>query len=171
MATRTLISVEEYLNTSYDPDCDYVDGEVLERNLGEREHSELQTELVFFLCGLRKKYGFHVFTEQRVQVRPTRFRIPDVCVVLGPRPATPIFLEPPFLCIEILSKDDRYSAIRKKIADYQSFGVKYVWIIDTSTRKADVYGPNGVQEAKDGILSTSDPDISVSLPELYRSLE
>jgi len=44
MATGTLVSVEEYLNTSYSPDCDYVDGEVLERNLGEREHSELQTE-------------------------------------------------------------------------------------------------------------------------------
>ncbi len=171
MATGTLVSVEEYLNTSYDPDRDYVDGEVLERNLGEREHSELQMELAVFLCGLRKKLGFHVFPEQRVQVRPTRFRIPDICVVLGKRPSTAIFVEPPFLCIEILSKDDRYSALREKIADYQSFGVKYVWVIDPSTRKADIYGPDGCHEAKDGILSTSDPDISVSLPDLYKSLE
>ena len=171
MATGTLVSVEEYLNTSYSPDCDYVDGEVLERAFGEREHSELQAELVIYLGTLRKKYGFHIFPEQRVQVRPTRFRIPDICIVVGPRPSTPIFLEPPFLCIEILSKDDRYSAIRRKIADYQDFGVKYVWIIDTGTRKGDIYGPNAVREAKDGMLSTSDPDISVSIPELYRSFE
>jgi Uma2 family endonuclease len=171
MATGTLVSVDEYLNTSYSPDCDYVDGEIVERNVGEREHSELQTELAIYLGALRKRYGFHVFAEQRIQVLANRFRIPDVCVVLGQRPSTSILLDPPFLCIEILSKDDRYSAMREKIADYRNFGVKYVWVIDPRTRKADIYGPTGVQEAKDGLLSTSDPDISVSLPELYRSLE
>jgi hypothetical protein len=35
MATNVLIPVSEYLKTSYSPDCDYVDGEVQERNLGE----------------------------------------------------------------------------------------------------------------------------------------
>ena len=171
MAIGTLVSVDEDLITSYDPDCDYVDGKVLERNFGEREHSELQTELIVYLGTLRKQYGFPIFPEQRVQVRPTRFRIPDICVVLGKRPSTAIFVEPPFLCIEILSKDDRYSAMREKIADYQSFGVKYVWIIDPGTRKADIYGPDGCHEAKNGILTTSDPDISVSLPDVYKSLE
>jgi hypothetical protein len=34
MAVGIFVSVEEYLHTSYQPDCDYVDGEVLERNLG-----------------------------------------------------------------------------------------------------------------------------------------
>ena len=28
-----LVSVREYLNTSYSPECEYVDGRVLERNL------------------------------------------------------------------------------------------------------------------------------------------
>ena len=31
----------------------------------------------------RKKWGINVVVEQRVQVSPKRFRIPDVCVVLG----------------------------------------------------------------------------------------
>lgn len=38
-ATPLLIPVEEYLSTAYRPDCDYVDGEVLERNVGETPHS------------------------------------------------------------------------------------------------------------------------------------
>ena len=38
MAT-TEISLDEYLRTDYEPDCDYVDGELQERNLGEKEHS------------------------------------------------------------------------------------------------------------------------------------
>jgi hypothetical protein len=37
-----LISVEEYLNTTYRPDVDYVDGEIEERNLGEFDHADLQ---------------------------------------------------------------------------------------------------------------------------------
>ena len=38
MAT-TLVSVEEYLRTSYpDGDCEYVDGEIVERNVGEIDH-------------------------------------------------------------------------------------------------------------------------------------
>jgi hypothetical protein len=45
MATRALIPVEVYLTTVYRPDCDYVDGEVLERNLGGRKHSQIQMAL------------------------------------------------------------------------------------------------------------------------------
>ena len=31
----TLLSIDEYLHTSYKPDVDFVDGEIEERNLGE----------------------------------------------------------------------------------------------------------------------------------------
>ena len=48
MASSTLISVQEYMATTYRPDCDYVDGEVRERNLGEIEHSHL---LALFMRG------------------------------------------------------------------------------------------------------------------------
>jgi len=34
MPVATFVSVDEYLRTAYRPDCDYVDGVVLERNLG-----------------------------------------------------------------------------------------------------------------------------------------
>ena len=42
MSTTALISVEEYVATSYRPDRDFIDGELQERNLGELEHSLLQ---------------------------------------------------------------------------------------------------------------------------------
>src|SRR5579863_3232843 len=102
MAARTLISVEEYLATSYRPDCDYVDGEVVERNLGEWDHSSLQGAILVYLSNRYRKDGFIAVPEQRVQVKPTRFRIPDVCVVLA-EPGEQILRKPPFLCIEVLS--------------------------------------------------------------------
>ena len=42
MGVATLVPVEEYLSTSYDPDCDYVDGELEDRNVGEKGHSKVQ---------------------------------------------------------------------------------------------------------------------------------
>src|SRR5579872_1908850 len=101
MPTGTLISVEEYLATSYRPDCDYVDGRIEERNLGELDHSSLQTAVAAYFFSRRKQWNITVVVEQRVQVSAARFRIPDVCVVLG-EPDGQIFRQPPFICIEIL---------------------------------------------------------------------
>src|SRR5437762_2335461 len=42
MSVGTLLSVENYLNTSYSPDMEYRDGVLVERNVGEKEHARLQ---------------------------------------------------------------------------------------------------------------------------------
>jgi len=81
METTTYIPVSEYLATSYQPDCDYVDGEVRERNLGEQPHGLVQGAIASIFRQRRKEWGLRSIPEQRVQVGPTRFRIADVCVV------------------------------------------------------------------------------------------
>ena len=169
--STTLISVEEYLHTDYSPDCDYVDGVVLERNVGEYDHSRLQGLLVIWFGSREQQFGIRVFPEQRVQVRATRFRVPDVCVVRQPWPHEPIFRRPPFLCIEILSDEDRMTRMQDKIADFLQFGVAYVWVIDPESRRAWIHTADGSQEVKDGLLRTSDPDIAVPLSELFSALE
>jgi Uma2 family endonuclease len=167
MAAGTLISVSEYLSTSYDPDCDYVDGEVLERNLGERDHSKLQKKLILYFGNRETQWHVHVFPEQRVQVSRTRFRVPDVCVVAGAEPDEQIFTKPPLLCIEILSPEDTMSRILEGIGDYLTFGVAHVWILDPRTRRAYDYTADGMREAKDGVLRTEDPQITVPLAEIF----
>ena len=166
MATQTMVTVEEYLNTSYEPDCDYVDGQLVERNVGEWDHSRLQAAFISYFYTRERQLGLLVVPEQRVQVSQTRFRIPDVCVVIAPEPGTQILRSPPLLCIEILSKDDRVRALQQKVDDYIKFGVKYIWVIDPQTRKAHVHTADGVTEVKDGILFTTDPDIRVPLDEI-----
>lgn len=104
MPAGMLISVSEYLSTSYDPDCDYVDGEVLERKVGELDHSRLQTVLLAYFFNRETQWGIYVIAEQRVQVSGTRFRVPEVCVVAGHKPNEQILTKPPLLCIEILSR-------------------------------------------------------------------
>lgn len=167
MASSTLITVQEYLSTSYRPDCDYVDGVVLERNLGEKDHSKTQREFIIYLGAKQRQWGIHVFPEQRVQVSASRFRVPDVCVVVGPEPPEPIFTKPPLLCIEILSRDDRMSQMQEKINDYLTFGVSYVWVIDPRTRQAWIHTPQGSHEVHDGVLRTENPEILVPLSEVF----
>jgi Uma2 family endonuclease len=167
MKTGALVPVEEYLRTTYDPDCDYVDGEVLERNLGERDHSTLQRELILFFGNRQKKWKVFVFPEQRVQVSPTRFRVPDICVYAGEEPQAQIFRTPPFICIEILSPEDRWERIQEKIDDYLRFGVPYVWVLNPRDQRAWVYTKEGSAEVRDGILSTENPSLAVPLAEIF----
>jgi len=149
MPTGTLISVEEYLATSYEPDCDYVDGHLEQRNVGEWDHSKLQLAIGAYFFARRKQWGISAATELRVQVKPSRFRIPDVCVVLG-EPNEQILTRPPFLCVEILSPDDPALELRIKIDEYLDFGVSYVWVIDPMALSGEMHTPRGIERVRDG---------------------
>ena len=65
MSSTTLISVSEYLKSSYRPDCDYVDGRVEERNVGEHDHAALQAELIFWFRQHQLEWSVEVLPEQR----------------------------------------------------------------------------------------------------------
>ncbi|MBI4874591.1 MAG: Uma2 family endonuclease [Acidobacteria bacterium] len=161
------VSVQEYLSTDYSPDVDYVDGELEDRNVGEKGHGKIQKALILRLGLREKELGVFVIQEQRVQISSTRFRVPDTCVMLGGEPDQEIFTAPPFLCVEVLSPDDRMSRMQRKISDYLRMGVRYVWVIDPGTRQAWVCDAQGMREVKDGVLRTADPEIAVPLAELF----
>jgi len=168
MAT-TLVSVEEYLRTSYpDGDCEYVDGETVERNVGDIEHGSLQSRIVFHL--LTHYPQFWAAVAVRVQVTASRIRVPDVVLVAGPQPAGRIITAPPHLIVEILSPDDRAGAVQEKINDYLAFGIPCVWVVNPGTNhgtgRGYVHTTEAAREAKDGILRTADPAIELPLYEL-----
>lgn len=169
MAAATQIPVEEYLRTSYRPDCDYVDGEVRERNLGERDHSRPQMRLILFLGAREKEWHIVVMPEQRVQVKPHRFRIPDVCVVREDDPDEPIVHAAPLICIEILSKDDTFKSVTERLDDYLAMGVPNVWVIEPHTRRGYHYTAAGFLEATDGILRAANSEIAVPLAAVFES--
>lgn len=167
MASTTLVSVQEYLNTSYRPDCDYVDGEVRERNLGEIDHAHLQGFVYDWFLTRRKEWSVLPLVEQRVQVAATRFRVPDV-TVLGPsQPRSPIILVPPLVVIEVLSKDDSLRSMQEKIDDYLNFGVQHIWILDPVARRAYVCSRTGFQQPEAGVLTVPGTPIRLVLSELF----
>jgi Uma2 family endonuclease len=169
MSSATLVSVKEYLATSFRPDRDYIDGELQERNVGERPHSQTQMSLGAYLFQRKAEWGICVLPEQRVQVSPTRFRIPDLCVILASDPVEPIVHHPPFLCVEILSREDTVSRLNERLSDYFQMGVRYVWVLDPLTRRAFCYTPGEMHEVLDGMLRTKNPEIAVPLDEVFEA--
>jgi Uma2 family endonuclease len=166
MPAAAQISVSEYLATPFRPDREYVDGEIVERNVGERTHSDTQGLLYAYFLQRKPQWGTHPLVEQRVQVSTGRFRIPDVCVLAPGAPFEEIVHYPPLLCVEILSKDDVMSQMQEKIEDYLKMGVPHVWVIDPR-RRGYHYTADGMREAKDGILRTSEPELTVPLAALF----
>jgi Uma2 family endonuclease len=164
MAT-TLVPVQEYLNTSYpDGDPEYIDGEIVARHIGEIDHGDLQSRICLNLAAHYPK--FWAAMEARVQVASARFRVPDVLLIAGPKPAGRVITVPPRLVVEVLSPDDRASAVQEKIDGYLAFGIPYVWIVDPRTGRGYVHTADVSREAKDGILRAADPDIELPLSEL-----
>jgi hypothetical protein len=105
MSTASLIPVEEYLATTYRPDCDYVDGEVQVRNLGEYEHATLQGEVLYWFRHHAGSWNIRVLPEQRLQVSPRRFRVPDVMVLSRDQPIEQIFSRPPLISRRVSVSD------------------------------------------------------------------
>ena len=133
MATAIQIAMAEYLATDYEPDCEYVDGEVRERNVGKWEHARIQALLGAWFVAHEADWDIISSTEQRTQVSGTRVRVPDL-VVLRPGPQPDILTEPPLLIVEILSPGDSYWDLQERSRDYQEMGVGTVWIVDPKTR-------------------------------------
>lgn len=165
------ISVEEYLNTTYRPDVDFVDGEIEERNLGEFDHGDLQLAIGALLRAHQKDWGVRVVVETRTRVSPTRFRIPDVCVLSADLERERIISHPPLLCVEVLSPRDSLKAMRKRVQDFFDMGVKFVWIFDPETRIAHVCTATTMTDHKSGTLRVDGTKIELSIEEVFSTLD
>jgi Uma2 family endonuclease len=135
MATTAAISVDEYLNSSYEPDMDYVDGRLEERNAGEIEHSDVIAAIMEWFLQHAKEWQIRVRPDVRIQVAPTRFRVPDVVLCARSNKDKRIVREAPLVIIEVLSPEDRISRCNQRIADYRAMGVRAIWVIDPEERR------------------------------------
>jgi Uma2 family endonuclease len=165
------VSVEEYLASDPEPDVDYVDGVLEERNLGEADHADLQGELTTIFRTRRGEWGIKTFPELRVQVAPTRYRIPDVCVMPKSWERTQIVREAPLLCLEVKSPSYTLKREMTRAQDYLRMGVAEVWIFDPESRKAYVLRGDEVTEQRDGVLKLAGTAIELDIATLFGVLD
>ena len=154
MATFTGVPVEEYLHTSYDPDREYVDGQLVERHVGEYFHSRLQGLIYATLMSRERERRFRAFPELRVQVSDEpRYRIPDICVKALPHERTPILIRPD-LVIEVVSPDDEVPEMLTKIGDYLAAGIPHIWVVDPYKRTLVEADQTGIRRPAAQTLAT-----------------
>jgi len=135
------VPVELYLHSAeWDPDAEYVDGEILERPMGENDHSAWQLAIQTWFQQHAKEWNIRVRPELRVQLVPRRnYRVPDVAILDRSRPIEQIATHPPVAVFEVLSPEDRWPRMMRKLEDYQTMGISQIWVIDPKDRSTRRY--------------------------------
>ena len=80
MAATAFVPIDEYLRSDYEPDAEYVDGEIEKRPMGQFDHASWQQAIQLWFSARAREWNIRVLAEYRVKVAPARYRVPDVTV-------------------------------------------------------------------------------------------
>jgi len=106
----------------------------------------------------------------RLSANPDTVRAPDVSFVSSERAEESMrYMQgPPDLAVEVVSPNDTYSEIEKRIAEFLRAGASAVVIVDPSTKTARIHRSSGVTAVAETIdLPDILPGWSLSLSELF----
>ncbi len=171
LAVPVKVPVEVYLNRSYSPDRDYVDGEVQKRNVGEMPHASVQKFFLMYFGSAEKDLRVRVYPEQRVQTSETHYRVVDICVVRGDAPWEGIVRTPPLLCIEVLSPKDRMSRTQEKVDDFIGMGVPVVWVVDPRKRTVMIADRSVTMQPSGEVLTVYGTDVRIPVRDIFGELD
>ncbi len=128
--TYPRVPVYEYLNTSYHPDTEYIDGVLVEHSDPTILHA-LQALLCGYFRPLEKANRFKVLPEVRTEiVRFSKYRIPDLLLCATPVPKGSVIDKTPLAVIEILSPTDRMGETLERFREYAALGVPVIIQMD-----------------------------------------
>ena len=134
MATKALITPQQYLATQFEREPELVHGELVERPLPNLIHGRAQQRLAVHLDSVG-----YCCTEVRMRLAEDLYRIPDVAVFEGAGPTEAVPTTPPLLVVEISSPDDRLDAMLQKLDEYRTWGVRHIWLIEPERKRIHVY--------------------------------
>ena len=139
--------------------------------MGEREHSDLQTQMALLLNDRSTRMYYFARTELRVQTLPRHFRLPDVCVLRAGSPREKIVSTPPLLCVEVLSPDDTVGKLLVRVNEYLAMGVPQVWILNSETRTVRIHTESEIYETATGSIPVLGTPASVLVDNIFRILD
>lgn len=172
MSAGTLVSVEEYLNTWYVPDKEYIDGVLVERNVGTLPHSRLQRILVMHFMQCSQSMRIEALPECRTRTRLSRFRVPDVIVVQTPFDTNARYYEGvPLAMIEILSPDDRVATTLARFGECDAMGVPFIIQMDPQARVTHVFESGSLIRRELTAIDKGGTPIPFETDALYRLLD
>ena len=164
------LTIEQYMQTRYRPDCDFVDGHLEARNVGDPKHGLLQMQVGFWFL-THPEWNLRAISELRTRVNTNRVRLPDVAVVaddddVWEYPRT----SPPVIAIEILSPEDRLSRVIPRLKEFLAMGVRHVWLLDPVERVAYTFTEFGL-DLVEGDRINADSPVYFDLPQIFSALD
>lgn len=169
-AVNRMVSVDEYLNSSYRPDCELIDGRLEEKPMPTRLHSYVQVLIGQWFQNHKRDWGTLAMSEARTRVREDRFRLPDVSVVLiGVKMIDAPMEEPPLIAIEIMSREDTFASLRDRASDLSRMGAEYIWLLDPAAQKA--YAFDGEDWRTSTMLQVAESPIHLDLHWLWTEVQ
>ena len=150
LATQT-ITPEQLAALPNDKDFELVDGQLVERNMGNKA-AWVAVELAYLLRNFARQHrlGWVFGAEAGYRLdprRPNHVRKPDVSFVRFGRlpneePADTYDNLAPDLAVEVVSPNDTVLELDEKIEEYLQAGVRLAWVINPDLRTMTVYRPD-----------------------------
>ena len=169
MITGTPVSVEEYLSTSYEPRCEYIDGALVPKAMATWKHGRLQLSIAVLIEKAFPHYD--AIPELTVRITEKEYLIPDLGVDRRDRRQDPYPVWPIHLSIEIVSPDDRLNELLSKCETYHAWGVPHAWVIDPQTRRAWQYSKGEEPREVDSLGELLAGDIHIRVADIFSALD
>ncbi len=134
-------------------------------------HGQRENIISFFLTAFVRQHGLGVVTGEGGYLLardPDTVRSPDAGFIARGRipdglPSSGFFEGAPDLAVEVLSPDERLSAVMQKVSEYLGAGASRFWVVDQERRAVTVHRHGGLARTYDetGTLRSDDAGFSV----------
>lgn len=133
-------------------------GRVVELPLGGERHGFVCTSACRLLLGYaferRQGYALSNGTGLILERDPDTVRGPDVVLYTATRRFDELrsrySAEPPTLAVEVLSPEDRWPKVTRRVTDFLRLGVAIVWLVDPDMRSLAVHHANRPPQVLEG---------------------
>ena len=169
MATTTQVPLEVYLRSDYQPDAEFIDGEIRERPMGEDDHSSWQDAICAWFREHRRQWDIRVRPELRVQVKPENYLVPDVSVLDAANPREKTATRPPVAVFEVLSPENKIRDMMRKLSLYEQMGIPQIWLIDPADPVWQRYQDGRLQDCE--VFDIPQRGIHFEMSEITRIVE
>ena len=166
MSTKTAITAHDFETMSFDVPTELVRGELLQMNPPGMLHGVVCTNVAFVLQNWAREINAGYVTTNDTGViterDPDTVRGADVLFVSADkvRPGKiprGLLQVTPDLCVEVLSRSDRWTQVLVKVSEYLAAGVREVWVVDSHAHNVQVFQadhPRRTLDEEDEIASS-----------------
>ena len=166
------MSEEEYLALPEEkPYLEYLDGEVTQKAMANRDHGRLAAELALLIGLYARENGGEPGIEQRTHVTPRHsYLVPDVAFY---RQGTNEDDAPPALAIEIRSPDETIESQRRKCRMLRESS-EACWLVIPRSRTVEVFEgerDGEVLRVGDMLTTAVAPGLEIELAALFKVLD